>query len=180
MQTANAGKTPVGGEASRAPSATSPYHVSQVINIQSTNPRNTRRHQTLHTFIPIGIGMSDARSVSAHAGMQRYGSRHHETNTLTTMMKRAGDVKYIDVLRMDVEGVEFPILDYLVQSGEITKIGQLLLEIHVRMDSLATSMRYASHVLVQKLSNHMDLFHVAKNGHGGNVYEIGFIAKAKK
>lgn len=49
--------------------------------------------------------------------------------TLSTLMEDLGH-KRVDVLKMDIEGAEYPVIRDLIDSGAITRVGVLLVEFH--------------------------------------------------
>jgi FkbM family methyltransferase len=51
------------------------------------------------------------------------------TTSLTCLMEQAGRER-CDILKLDIEGAEYAILDQLVASGELSRIDQLLVEFH--------------------------------------------------
>jgi FkbM family methyltransferase len=54
---------------------------------------------------------------------------------LSSIMKKLGHER-IDVLKMDIEGAEYGVLDDLAKSGDLSRVGQLLVEFHHWMPSV--------------------------------------------
>eukprot|EP00293_Proteomonas_sulcata_P001107 CAMPEP_0184318718 /NCGR_PEP_ID=MMETSP1049-20130417/104304_1 /TAXON_ID=77928 /ORGANISM="Proteomonas sulcata, Strain CCMP704" /LENGTH=86 /DNA_ID=CAMNT_0026638583 /DNA_START=68 /DNA_END=325 /DNA_ORIENTATION=+ len=82
-----------------------------------------------------------------------------------TIMREMG-VNKLDMVRMDVEGAEWDVLQGWIESGILKSVDQLLLEIH--MDR-ALPERYAS--ILSKLGQTMEPFWAAKNNFSpGNIY----------
>ncbi|PQO46080.1 FkbM family methyltransferase [Blastopirellula marina] len=81
-----------------------------------------------------------------------------ETRKLSTILETLGH-KYIDVLKMDIEGAEFSLVDEICEHSE--SIGQLLIEWHQRMFPDGTSMLKEA---LEKLRRHFDLYYVSPRG----------------
>lgn len=84
-------------------------------------------------YVPANIvGCSDVQEVSGsivqHDGVQ-YDSIDVELKTLKNIMKYLGH-EQIDLLKMDIEGAEFAVIDEILSSGVVFK--ELCLEIHNR------------------------------------------------
>ncbi|XP_046564296.1 probable methyltransferase-like protein 24 [Haliotis rubra] len=70
-------------------------------------------------FFKSGLGGKDQKSNS------------WDLQTLTTIKKMLNHTgKYIDVLKMDIENSEWPSLPNMVSSGELSNVGQFLVEYH--------------------------------------------------
>lgn len=88
------------------------------------------------------------------------GDQTHDATvmTLTDIMKKL-DHSRIDVLKIDIEGAEYQIIDDLVQ--QVANIGQLLIEFHDRMFPAETPSK--SKAAMQRLeSAGFELFHVSR------------------
>ena len=56
--------------------------------------------------------------------------------TIATIRKRLQHDR-IDVLKMDIEGAEYEVVDDLIASGELERVGQLLIEFHHRFEGIS-------------------------------------------
>eukprot|EP01068_Selenidium_serpulae_P000182 Selendium_serpulae@DN10271_c0_g1_i1.p1 len=87
-----------------------------------------KRHPN-HQFFHVAVGDHDGIHVGKsilHHGTQYNSETGYTEKTLETMMKEMG-VDYVDVVRMDTEGSEWNVL----RDWDFSKIGQLLIEIHL-------------------------------------------------
>lgn len=153
-----------------------------------------KRHAN-HLFEPIGIGVFTGASTDrgthyaeTHSTQKQEGERSasFEVETLGHIMQRHGHT-HLTLLRMDVEGAEWDVLEQWIAKGWIAHIDQLLLEIHMyNPKNEAPSVVGSFHNRILR-SIPMQLFHVARNYHSkmvlhGNftsglnaVHEVGFI-----
>ncbi|EFA80773.1 hypothetical protein PPL_06359 [Heterostelium album PN500] len=88
----------------------------------------SQKRSDLNNFWKIGIADKDTNDFE---GKEYGGSRKQvwEVYTLETLMKRF-KVEYLDFLKMDIEGNEWPILKQWIESGILKKIKMLTFEVH--------------------------------------------------
>eukprot|EP01083_Nonionella_stella_P065238 170745_1 len=88
---------------------------------------NYTRHKN-HKFYFQGIGNIDGK----HTGATTLWGNVNDYNvsTLDTIMKM-NNIKYVDVIRMDIESAEWDVLESWLNNKMFKHIGQLLLEIHM-------------------------------------------------
>ncbi len=85
---------------------------------------------------------------------------------ISTIIQMFGHQK-IDILKMDIEGAEYAVIDDLLLSEDLN-INQLLIEFHHFFPGISKGKTNSS---IRKLQKHgYKLFHISKNG-----YEFGFI-----
>lgn len=85
--------------------------------------------------------------------------------TLTATMEELGH-ESIDLLKMDIEGSEYDIIDEICREGILVK--QILIEFHHHFDSIPVSLTKAA---VNKLNSHgYKVFNISPDGH-----EVSFI-----
>lgn len=90
-----------------------------------------------------------------------------EVKTLKTIMRELGH-KEIDLLKMDIEGEEYMVVDNIINSG--IKPGQLLIEFHHRFKNIGVKQTIK---MVDKLRKYgYKVFNISKTGE-----EISFIRK---
>ena len=77
------------------------------------------------------------------------GSFDAECKSLESVMKELGH-ESVDVLKMDIEGAEYGVIEELCARGTISKIGQLLVEFHHRMEGFTKARTLAA---IQRLRN---------------------------
>ena len=85
-----------------------------------------------HKFFSVGIGAKDEMTTDKSTFIERDDSREvktFETKTLSTIMHEM-NIDFVDIIRLDTEGAEWRFFD----SWDFSKIGQLLLEIHMYFD----------------------------------------------
>lgn len=141
-----------------------------------------------HTFLPIGIGPRDelVPTHSEHSTIYTWRDKgledtSYEVRTLRTIMEDL-HVERLDVLRMDVEGSEWEVLEQISDSNLWPVIDQLLLEVHMwngRPKSSGGTVRWARALAGIPLH----LFHAARNFYDSTrvtdkltaVYELGFV-----
>ena len=136
-----------------------------------------KRHVN-HLFEPVGIGAITGK----HVGKSTlYGGRkNYPIETLKHIMDRHGHT-FLNIVRMDVEGAEWPVLRQWMKEGWFESIGQLLLEIHMRGNSGKTF------DILQGVASGHRLFHTARNmwnndfihGDMSRVYEVGWIRNVR-
>jgi len=155
---------------------------------QGCSPKDsfcTVRHPSRHQFVPVAIGVRDDVAVAANQ-LEDVGSRtklHLSTDgkyreiSLRTAMDHVAHIDFVDVLRLDVEGSEIPILEQWLSDGLFTKTGQLLIEIHIDDSRSTRTYERFARVLLDGVLQTMDVFYVSKNGHGTGNYELGFMAR---
>lgn len=86
---------------------------------------------TLTLWLPDNPEHVSASLVSAAKRSQH--SFDAECRNLESVMRELGH-KHIDVLKMDIEGAEYGVLESLAKSKGLDHVGQLLVEFHHRMD----------------------------------------------
>lgn len=115
----------------------------------------------------------------------------YRMKTLETIMNE-NDHHQIDILRLDVECSEWNILESLITSGMLYKIGQLSIEVHMWQNSHQRHCVPPIHQIYKILSTiPMTLFHVSQNTDPNNpntlklisqnitsVYELTYLASA--
>lgn len=115
---------------------------------QNINDRFTR-HKERHKFLSKGIGVVDSagaqQKLTAFQQTYRIPSRF-PTVTLESLMKEMGTDR-LDVVRMDCEGAEWPVLEAWASAGLLDKIDQLLLEIHMDRANLPQELSTMSKML---------------------------------
>jgi FkbM family methyltransferase len=79
---------------------------------------------------------------------------------LTTIMKELGH-DHIDILKIDIEGAEYPVLKDILQSG--IKIGQILVEYHHFFDSFSITDTEESVKLLN--DHHYKIFYISPLGY---------------
>lgn len=68
---------------------------------------------------------------------------------------------HIDILKMDIEGAEYPVLKDILESG--IKIGQILVEYHHFFERISITDTEASIALLNK--HHYHIFHISPLGY---------------
>ena len=118
----------------------------------SMKPGNYKRGPN-HEFRHIGIGSTNG----THQGKSTLygGKQKYEIVTLEKMFEMM-DVTQVDMVRMDVEGAEWDVLEHL----DYSKIGQLLLEIHVMYGGKPFTKQVEA---FNKIPNSLKLFHAERN-----------------
>ena len=91
-----------------------------------------------------------------------------EVAQVSTLMQRLGHAR-LDVLKLDVEGAEYEVIEQLVQQG--LPIRQLLVEYHHQFDSIDVSRTLESIRLLRTAG--WQVFHVAESGR-----EISFLHRS--
>ena len=134
--------------------------------------------ETNHKFFHIGIGKQDGVSNDKSTLYQTDKSKRMKTfkiKTLKTMMSDM-DIKFIDVLRIDVEGAEWDIID----SFEYKNIGQLLIEVHMwkKYKDKIHKILSIPHTLFWTARNKWDNTKLYKSM--TSVYELGFKIKSMR
>ncbi|MEP4809048.1 MAG: FkbM family methyltransferase [Luteolibacter sp.] len=86
---------------------------------------------TLTLWMPDNPDHVSASLVSA-SGRSK-GSFDAECKSLESVMKELGHER-VDVMKMDIEGAEYGVIEALCADGAISKVGQLLVEFHHRME----------------------------------------------
>lgn len=131
-----------------------------------------------HKFFHIGIGKQDGASNDKSTLYQTDKSKRiktFKTKTLNTMMIDM-NITFIDVLRIDVEGAEWDVID----SFEYKNIGQLLIEVHMwnKYKDKINKILSIPHTLFWTARNKWDNTKIYKNM--TSVYELGFIKSLRK
>ena len=118
---------------------------------QPTPPRSV-------TFEQLGIGTSNR---NASGREHAYRSNHYKIRTLQALMKRYNH-SFIDVLRIDVEGAEWPLIKSFAASGILTsrRVGQVLFELHGK--ETANAQRHLEQLGLRP-------FHAVHNCMGGDI-----------
>lgn len=133
-----------------------------------------------HKFFRLGLGTADGDNVDPDSTYNRIGT--YETKRFDTILKDMG-VERVNVVRMDIEGAEWAVLDSMLLSDNPTiKFDQLLLEIHLDRNSalnMSTKARvlqrlHASMKLFYSIPNLWQPWHIFKDMNP--VHELGFIA----
>ena len=84
-----------------------------------------------HKFEAIGVGAESRVETRGGDTTRNYGGKAvYAVETLDDMMTRHGHAR-LSVLRMDVEGAEWHVLEQMLASGVLDRVDQLLLEIHL-------------------------------------------------
>jgi FkbM family methyltransferase len=96
------------------------------------------------------------------------GSAEFEVKRLETVMRELGHAQ-IDVLKMDVEGAEYAVIDDLTKSD--LKVQQLLLEFHHKLPGIG--LRRTERAIDQLRAWGMEPFHCAANGQEWSFLRIG-------
>lgn len=94
------------------------------------------RDGSLRLYLPK---RSDFVSASLRTGS--HVSDHHidvPCTRLTTLFSRLG-VEYVEVLKMDIEGAEYPVIREGIESGALSKVNQLLVEFHHHMPAFSVA-----------------------------------------
>ena len=101
----------------------------QVFSFDPSMHQPTHKRHPNHLFEPIGVGTNDG----AHTGASTlYGQKNeYDVLSLQGMMKRYNHT-FVDVVRMDVEGAEWEVLQQWTRDKLWPKLGQLLMEIHMK------------------------------------------------
>jgi FkbM family methyltransferase len=81
-----------------------------------------------------------------------------EVRRLATIMREHGHLE-LDVLKLDIEGAEYDVLDQLLDEG--TPVGQLLIEFHHQFQTIPA--RRTVDMLARLHEAGYDVFHVAEN-----------------
>ena len=132
-----------------------------------------------HKFFSVGIGAKDEMTTDKSTFIERDDSREvttFETKTLSTIMHEM-NIDFVDIIRLDTEGAEWRFFD----SWDFSKIGQLLLEVHMYFD-----LNMHIKQIQQVVKHDMTLFWSARNQFDSNViyrdmtrvYEVGFVNSA--
>lgn len=133
----------------------------------SMRPGNYKRGPK-HTFEHVGIADSDG--VNKGASTLYTNNMNYRIGTLKTLMATHG-CDYLDIVRMDVEGAEWSVLEQWNRDWVWPRIGQLLLEIHMwnRGKSAGGVPRWA------KVLNAipMRVMHTAQNKHSMDQVTVG-------
>ena len=95
-----------------------------------------------HKFWPVGIAARDGSDGGKDGLTSKFASAYaipssYKLVSIETLIKAMGTA-HLDIVRMDCEGAEWPVLDSWMASGVIDPIDQLLLEIHVTPEGLTT------------------------------------------
>ncbi|KAK3087731.1 hypothetical protein FSP39_009832 [Pinctada imbricata] len=92
--------------------------------------RNTSVH-----FHPIGIGGENIENFNPRMDLYVHDEQSWTIMTLGTVMAALGHTgRTIDLLKIDVEGHEWAVIDYLIDNGFLPKIKQFSLEYHLFPD----------------------------------------------
>jgi len=135
----------------------------------------------LHHFDRTGIADMDGVNEGASTLYARNGvtATNYKVHTLRTLMNDRG-VQYLDIIRMDVEGAEWGVLEQWTKDNMWPYIGQLLLEVHMYpFGKSAGGLHRWANVLN---AIPMKIFHSAQNNYDNRrvyvgltaVYELGF------
>ena len=105
----------------------------------SMEPAKYQRHKN-HVFVPLGIGNIDGVHIGKSSipttnikvvnGILEKVSPQYNVTKLSTLIK-IYNISYLDVVRLDVEGGEWEVLQDWIDNDLFQYIGQLLLEIHL-------------------------------------------------
>tara|TARA_B100001059_G_C17612304_1_gene465203 strand:- start:111 stop:707 length:597 start_codon:yes stop_codon:yes gene_type:complete len=156
------------------------FMITQGCQVFSFDPsmRGVKKHKrhANHLFEPIGIGIIDG----IHTGISTlYGKKtNYPVETLGHIMERHGH-SHLTMVRMDVEGAEWDILEQWLSKGWFEQMDQLLLEIHMRNPKDEERNSRVLHALP------LELFYTAQNKWNGvlltgdmtQVYEMGWLKK---
>ncbi|MBI2318407.1 MAG: FkbM family methyltransferase, partial [Betaproteobacteria bacterium] len=82
--------------------------------------------------LPCGADGVSGSLISSHEYVTGADSFEVGTVTLAQVLGAAGRAQ-CDVLKLDIEGAEYEVLERLCASGEVRRIGQLLVEFHHRV-----------------------------------------------
>lgn len=97
---------------------------------------NTGKQAPKHYFYQVGLGATDEKSrfISSKGvlGVYVHTSQKWDVRTLSSIMQMTNHSnKFIDILKIDIEGSEFAVLDNILADGLISKVKQLLIEYHI-------------------------------------------------
>ena len=108
------------------------------------------RHKTRHKFFNAGIAATDGTGHSQPGSLANFYKipAKYKTLSLETLMKEMG-TNHVDVVRMDTEGAEWPVLESWLDAGLLDKIDQVSLEIHMDKLHLLSQMRTFSRLVDQ-------------------------------
>ncbi|XP_021359640.1 uncharacterized protein LOC110454462 [Mizuhopecten yessoensis] len=92
------------------------------------------RKSSVH-FHDIGIGGEGNENLDARRDVYVQKQQTWMVMTLKTIMASLGHAnRDLDVLKIDIEGHEWKVIEYLLDSGLLPRIKQLLLEYHIFKD----------------------------------------------
>ena len=117
------------------------------------------------------VGLSDVDGEQVIGGVMR------PVRTLRTLMRERGHA-WIDVLRLDIEGSEWRVLDALVREGMPLPVTQAQIEFHLRPEHANVKPPAAIETLAGLSALGMKVFHVEENNYcptcAGCLYELAF------
>merc|ERR1712217_111274 len=119
------------------------------------------------------MGISDSDGINQGASTLYTGHSNYKVATLRTLLD-SYRVHHLHVLRMDVEGAEWGVLEQWTRDQIWPRVNQLLLEVHMwdRGKSAGGLRRWATALNAIP----MKVFHTAKNTNDGSSVYIGLTA----
>jgi FkbM family methyltransferase len=90
----------------------------------------------LVTVHPFGLSVEDARVQASLAGDSTSHVRSRSGDDITIELRSAEavfrdmDIKHVDLLKLNIEGAEYALLDHLIETGLINRVANLQVQFH--------------------------------------------------